>query len=349
MSPGSLERGADRCRSIAGDIDRIGDRVASLPHPEGMPGDAASELASIVAALGRSQRAAGAQGRWLDYRARLGLLADGPFSGGAFDFGAPPLLSPWDLPETPPANKPKRSGWSKFWGDLGDVSPPNVNFAIGVAEGLYGLGKGAVETIVVGGAHLIDRRTGRPISDSIPWVGGLRRDFDAGVAWALKHPKEFAELMGKNLIAADEDNAAQRAGKITVEIAGLVVSVSKLAKLGKLARLGKVPETKAPNAPKPDTPSKPPIVPSPTSEKIAHGHAWSKHKKEFPELSGPDDLARTVERVRSEPTHHKQLSNGREAWYDSADNTLVIYDPKSPDLGTVFRPVNGVDYYGKLK
>jgi len=270
MSPRSLERGAETCRTIVGEVDRVADRVTSLPHPEGMPGAAVAELSSIVAALGRSSRSTTAQARWLEHRARLGFLADSPF-GSLFDFGAPPLLSPWDMPAAPPSKKPERSGWSKFWGDVGDVGSNIGNYGIGLGEGLYGLGKGAVETVAVGGAHLIDSATGLPISDHIPWVGGLRRDFDAGVEWASKHPKEFAELMKDDLLAEDEDDDAQRAGKITVEIAGLVVTITKLAKLGKLARLGKVPEAKEPEAPKPQPKGPPGVqvsVPGPVSDRL---------------------------------------------------------------------------------
>jgi len=88
-----------------------------------------------------------------------------------------------------------------------------------------------------------------------------------------------------------------------------------------------------------------------SSNQIAHGHAFGKHvvqKGEFPEVSTPDDLARVVERVRTEGTP-RQLSNNRRAFYDERDNTLVIRNPSSNDGGTVFRPDDGLDYFNDLQ
>lgn len=89
-----------------------------------------------------------------------------------------------------------------------------------------------------------------------------------------------------------------------------------------------------------------------SSHQIGHGHAFNKHvvkKGEFPEVSTPDDLARVVERVRTHGTHQRSLTQGRRAFYDAHDNTLVIRNPNSKDGGTVFRPDDGLDYFNDLK
>lgn len=62
-------------------------------------------------------------------------------------------------------------------------------------------------------------------------------------------------------------------------------------------------------------------------------------------MKSPDDLARIVERVRTNPTNTRTLAEGRTAYYDAVDNTLVIRNPAQSGGGTVFRPDDGLDYF----
>ena len=45
----------------------------------------------------------------------------------------------------------------------------------------------------------------------------------------------------------------------------------------------------------------------------------------------------------------RQLSRGRTAFWDDATGTVVIRDPRSPDLGSAFRPKNGRAFFNGLK
>lgn len=65
-------------------------------------------------------------------------------------------------------------------------------------------------------------------------------------------------------------------------------------------------------------------------------------------MSTPDDLARIVERVRTQGDYRRSLPGGRRAFYDSRDNTVVIRNPNSKDGGTVFRPDDGLDYFNNV-
>ena len=94
-------------------------------------------------------------------------------------------------------------------------------------------------------------------------------------------------------------------------------------------------------------------IPFLVTRKIGRGHAYKKHvvkQKEFPKVKSKEQLVNIVDKVTSSVhSQHKVLSNGREAWYRKADNTLVIYNPNHPDKGTVFRPTAGETYFNNLK
>ncbi len=84
------------------------------------------------------------------------------------------------------------------------------------------------------------------------------------------------------------------------------------------------------------------------AEKIAGGHAYDKHvvqQAEFPGVTSKAQFADVVEGVMTSPTHQRNLSNGRKAFYDQNSNTLVIEHPSHPDGGTAFRPTAGMQYY----
>ena len=90
-------------------------------------------------------------------------------------------------------------------------------------------------------------------------------------------------------------------------------------------------------------------MPSADAQQIAKGHAWSKHKGEFPQFSTEAEFAQHIDRVMAIPSASKTLTKGRTAFWDDQTQTVVIRDPNSPDLGTAFKPKNGKVYFDNLK
>jgi hypothetical protein len=85
---------------------------------------------------------------------------------------------------------------------------------------------------------------------------------------------------------------------------------------------------------------------------IAGGHAYEKHvveEKLFPEVKSRNDFVEVIAKVLANPTHHRELENDREAYFDNRSNTIVIYNPHARDRGTCFRPRAGLKYYEGLK
>jgi hypothetical protein len=85
---------------------------------------------------------------------------------------------------------------------------------------------------------------------------------------------------------------------------------------------------------------------------IANGHAYEKHvveEKLFPEVKKRDDFIELIAKVLANPTHHRELENDREAFFDKKSNTIVIYNPRARDKGTCFRPRSGLKYFEDLK
>ena len=86
------------------------------------------------------------------------------------------------------------------------------------------------------------------------------------------------------------------------------------------------------------------------AEQIAKGHALEKHvvsRGEFPGwIRTRDQLKQHVEHVLNDP---KTLSGitptGKNLFYHQQTNTIVIYNPKAPDGGTVFQPIDKIDYF----
>ena len=85
---------------------------------------------------------------------------------------------------------------------------------------------------------------------------------------------------------------------------------------------------------------------------IGTGHAYEKHvveEKQFPEVKSEDDFVELIGKILANPTHHRELENDREAYFDKKSNTIVIYNPRARDKGTCFRPRAGLKYYENLK
>jgi hypothetical protein len=97
-------------------------------------------------------------------------------------------------------------------------------------------------------------------------------------------------------------------------------------------------------------------APTPAQRKIAEaiskGHSYQKHvidEELFPEVKSQAEFAKLIAGVLANPTHARELSNDREAFYDQATNTLVLVNPHAKDRGTCFRPSAKKRYYDNLK
>jgi type II secretory pathway pseudopilin PulG len=142
----------------------------------------------------------------------------------------------------------------------------------------------------------------------------------------------------KSLTYADlwKDHPGQASGRVTFAALAFLLPLAKLGKFGKLGTVGELggsglKELRA--------------AATQAAKKIADGHAFGKHvikKGEFPGVSTPEQFAKIVENVVAKG-EVRQLNNGRVAFWK--DGVLVVFDPKHPDGGTAFRPVDGYDYF----
>ena len=91
---------------------------------------------------------------------------------------------------------------------------------------------------------------------------------------------------------------------------------------------------------------------------IAH-HAWQKHGPEFasgrrianraypsPGLTSERDLASYVSQIL-EGGNGERIRSGREKFWDASRGTIVIFNSRARDCGTVFRPNQGRSYYDR--
>jgi filamentous hemagglutinin len=90
-------------------------------------------------------------------------------------------------------------------------------------------------------------------------------------------------------------------------------------------------------------------MPSSDAQQIANGHAWPKHRGDFPEFSTEAEFAQHIDQILANPSASKSLARGRAAFWDDKTKTVVIRDPNSPDLGTAFKPSGGKAYFDNLK
>jgi hypothetical protein len=70
---------------------------------------------------------------------------------------------------------------------------------------------------------------------------------------------------------------------------------------------------------------------------------------EFPEVSSTEELAQLIDRIMEYPSEYKELSRGREAYWDDDTDTIVITNPRDPDGGTCFRPADGKRYFDRIR
>ena len=77
------------------------------------------------------------------------------------------------------------------------------------------------------------------------------------------------------------------------------------------------------------------------AESIANGHAYPKHREQFPNVNTRDDFAEVIDGIINNPSDTRNLDRGRTAYWDDATGTLVIVNPTDPDNGTAYKPDNG--------
>lgn len=110
--------------------------------------------------------------------------------------------------------------------------------------------------------------------------------------------------------------------------------------------------------------------PDEVAETIARGHAYRKHVegigngeggREFdagrviarlpfpaPGIDNPDAFARLLRRALDSP-ENAELQQNRHKYWDRRSGTIVIFDQKSRDCGTAFRPNAGKSYFDRLR
>jgi SPP1 gp7 family putative phage head morphogenesis protein len=81
------------------------------------------------------------------------------------------------------------------------------------------------------------------------------------------------------------------------------------------------------------------------AEKIAKGHAWEKHKNEYPEIKTKEDLQKFVEEIMKKADDIKEGERDRTAYWHNDSGSIVIHDPNHVDQGTIFKPDTGKDYF----
>jgi len=81
------------------------------------------------------------------------------------------------------------------------------------------------------------------------------------------------------------------------------------------------------------------------------GHALQRHGSEFAELgiTNSRQMSQHIANTVDNATHRfDHATNGRQIFYNEADNTIVIVNPRADDWGTAYRPVRGKDEFDQL-
>ncbi|NBC87696.1 MAG: hypothetical protein GVY25_16045 [Bacteroidetes bacterium] len=74
---------------------------------------------------------------------------------------------------------------------------------------------------------------------------------------------------------------------------------------------------------------------------IGTGHAWDKHGQKYGDaISTKEQFVDLIGSIIQNPDDVKVFRTDiqKKAFWDDATETIVIFDPANPDLGTAFRP-----------
>jgi hypothetical protein len=96
------------------------------------------------------------------------------------------------------------------------------------------------------------------------------------------------------------------------------------------------------------------------ADKIARGHSWEKHSREFvagnviagltmpssPKVTTVAEFKVLILSILGS-AKHKALSARRKAYWGYPTGTIVVYDPNNIDCGTAFRPIDGKPYFDR--
>lgn len=179
-----------------------------------------------------------------------------------------------------------------------------------------------------------------------------------------------SDAQGKSYSATDLDNALQRFKLGTSDLSNPIDVFVATAIVGNVALFGAIKGVtgvdsdggSSSRAPKPAMPGSGGAASAANgaklsnqlaAEEIAGGHAFEKHVTQQAEFGDairtPQQFAREIERVLSNPSATKQLSNGRSAYWDDTSGMVVIRNPKAADGGTAFKPTTGKAYFDGLR
>lgn len=218
LVPASVKAGSRTARTLCVEVGSSAARVQSLPMPSGLKTDVAGQLSKIGGSLMRASASFASQSSWLSHRATLGLLADSP-AGFVLDLTEPPLLSP-HAPK--PGAKPNEK---------------DPGFLAGLGAGLKDLGEGVLRTGAA--VNYVNPLYHLAPDSAMPFKATQKKwnkELLEGLKWASKHPDQFLEAAGKDLVAYNEHAKGHHrfgGGKNTIAILEIFVAPAKIAKVGK--------------------------------------------------------------------------------------------------------------------
>lgn len=222
MEPETLRHGAVSCRRLAQDGAAVARQVKAYAVPdEGVPPEALSQVHDAMNQLQRSAIAVERQALFIHQSLLLGLAADAPSKFGAH-IKVPGLLSPW-------AKHKDKGGPFDF---IGDAASAMWHVLKGGAGEAFGMVKGTADTVVTLAAVTL-MEVSPAAAKLIPGATKKAKQFEAGVAYAMKHPKDTLEAIGKDAIAYklwSEGHYAEAIGHNVVLFGTLFISFSKLGK-----------------------------------------------------------------------------------------------------------------------
>jgi hypothetical protein len=230
MDLGTLHHGAASCRRIAIDGGAVARQVKGVPVPPHVPPEALSQIHDAMNQIQRSAISAERQAIFLLQTFHAGQIADAP-GGHHSHISIPGLLSPWAKP-----GKPHKSLLDR----VGDAGGSLLHVAKGALDDLVGTAKGLSDTAIALSAMQLDAIV-PGASKHIPGLAKRKKQFEQGVDWAIHHPEEVLEQIGKDTVAWDlwkHHHYAEAIGHNIVGFAELFLAVGNLGKAGKAIHAG---------------------------------------------------------------------------------------------------------------